>query len=75
MKASLRAIRVNCGLSIEEAAKRIGISTSTLRKYENYEEFPYPDEALKIMEVYELDSIEQILFYNKKILIEKKGNV
>ena len=34
-KVSLRAARVNAGLTREEAAKRLGISKTTLQSYEN----------------------------------------
>lgn len=34
-KITLRAARVNAGLGIDEAAERIGVSSSTLRNWES----------------------------------------
>lgn len=46
---TLRALRVNLGLSLEEASTQIGISKDTLSRYERGES--YPDVlALKRME-------------------------
>lgn len=35
MKISIAAARVNAGLNINEAAKKLGVATSTLSSYEN----------------------------------------
>lgn len=40
MKLSLKAIRANMNLTLEEASKMIGISTDTLSKYERGITFP-----------------------------------
>ena len=39
-KYSLKAIRVNAGLTMKEASERIGISVVTLRNYEKYKTIP-----------------------------------
>lgn len=39
-KLTLRAIRVNCGLSLEEASIKIGISKDTLSNYERGNTYP-----------------------------------
>lgn len=71
MRATLRAIRVNRRISIEDAAKKIGIPVSLLRKYEKCEESPYLDDVFKIMKVYNIESINQIIFDNKSVEIRK----
>lgn len=40
MKLTLRAIRINNGWTIEEMAKKIGVSIDTLRNYEIYKTYP-----------------------------------
>ncbi len=37
---SLRAARVNAELTLEEVSSKVGISTTTLSKWENYLTFP-----------------------------------
>ena len=37
---TLRAARVNAGLTLEEVSAKIGISVPTLSKWENYRTFP-----------------------------------
>lgn len=58
---SMKAARVNAGLSQEEAAKRLGISKSTLQKYEAGNTVPDILTARKIGEVYEFP-IDYIFF-------------
>lgn len=40
MKISLRALRVNAGLTLKEVSKKLNISTETLRSYENQKTYP-----------------------------------
>ena len=40
MKVTLRALRVNLGLTQPEMAKLIGVSKDTWYNYENYKTFP-----------------------------------
>lgn len=40
MRLTLRAIRINNGWTIEEMAKKIGVSVDTLRNYEIYKTYP-----------------------------------
>lgn len=53
MPLTLKAIRVNKGLSQEEASKLIGISKDTLCNYERGITFPDVPTLKKIEEVYE----------------------
>lgn len=55
MKVTLKAARINKGLSQEEAAKKIGVSVDTLSNYERG--FTYPDIPIlkEIEKVYEVE--------------------
>ncbi len=65
MKTTLKVHRVNRGISIEDAAEALGISVEQLRKYEAYEEYPDWDMIFKMMELYNIESIDEIIFRNK----------
>lgn len=65
MKTTLKVHRVNRGISIEDAADALGISVEQLRKYESYEEVPDWEMVFKIMELYHIESIDEIIFHNK----------
>lgn len=60
-KITLKAARVNAGLSQEEAAKKIGIATSTLRNWEAGKTFPNQPKIEKMCEVYGISF--DILFF------------
>lgn len=51
-KATLKAIRVNLGLTQEEAAKKIGINKETLSRYECGKSFPDVPIIKRIEQVY-----------------------
>lgn len=55
MKVTLKAARINKGLSQEEAAKQIGVSVDTLGNYERG--ITYPDIPIlkKIEKTYEIE--------------------
>lgn len=52
VKISVRAARVNVGLSQKEAADYIGVSTKTLSNWENGITFPSADKIPAICELY-----------------------
>ena len=52
VKISIRAARVNVGLSQKDAADRIGVSTKTLGSWENGITFPPADKIPVICELY-----------------------
>ena len=60
-KMTLKALRVNNGLSQESAAKKLGVSPATLSKWENAKSFP---DAIKIGKIEELyrTSYNDIIF-------------
>ena len=52
MKISLRALRINAGLTLKEASKQLSISSETLRSYENKKTFPDFKRLSKILSLY-----------------------
>lgn len=52
MQLTLKAARVQAGLTQKEAAKKIGISPDTLYNYENQKSFPDIPVLKKIEQVY-----------------------
>ena len=61
VQISIRAARVNMGLSQKEAADRIGISTKTLSNWENGVTFPPADKIPVICDLYGV-SYDQLNF-------------
>ena len=60
-KITLKAARVNAGLSQEEAAKQIGVAASTLRNWEAGKTFPTQPKIEKMCEVYDISF--DVLFF------------
>ena len=58
---TLKAVRINRGLKVKEASKKIGVSEGTLRNYENFKTIPNGKILAKIVEVYEVDFKDVIL--------------
>lgn len=52
-KATLKALRINKGLTLEQASKKLGINIVTLSSYENAKTFPDVQTVNKILELYE----------------------
>ncbi|MDO4963005.1 MAG: helix-turn-helix transcriptional regulator [bacterium] len=52
MKITLRALRVNAGFTIKEASYRLGISSVTLRSYENKKTKPNIDLLNRMLKLY-----------------------
>lgn len=63
---SLKAIRINLGLTLDEAAKEIGVSKYTLYNYEHFKTVPSTDRIKKIMQVYNVSYNEIRFLPNKK---------
>ena len=55
MKITLKALRINSKLTLEEASKKIGISRETLRSYETFKTAPDLKLLPKILKVYNAD--------------------
>lgn len=64
MPISLKAARVNCGLTQKEAAEKLEISRNTLIKWENGNSSPRVDQLSGICRLYGL-SPDEILFCPK----------
>lgn len=62
---TLKAARVNAGLTQAEAAKKIGVSVSTLKNWEKGVTFPKQPHILKICEVYGIQYDH--IFFDQKI--------
>ena len=60
-KYSLKAIRVNAGLTMKEASEKIGISVVTLRNYEKYKTVPNIKIIQKMLGIYKV-TIDEINF-------------
>lgn len=54
-KATLKALRINKGLTLEQAAKELGINIVTLSSYENAKTFPDVPTINKMLDLYETD--------------------
>lgn len=67
---SLKALRTEKGLTMDQAAKKIGISKYTLYNYEHFKTQPSPAIIDKISEVYNV-SYDAIRFHPTKEEIKK----
>ncbi len=74
-KLTLKAIRVNLGLSLDEASTRIGVSKDTLSNYERG--YTYPDVPIikRIEDVYNIsyDKINFLIENTDEIVKNEKG--
>lgn len=61
MPFTMKAARVNAGLTQEEAAKKLEVSKATLLGYENGKTVPRIDFAQKMAKLYQL-SVDEIIF-------------
>lgn len=52
MKISLRALRINAGLTLKQACSKLNISTETLRSYENNRTHPDFKRLSEILNLY-----------------------
>ena len=68
---SLKAVRTNLGLTLEEASKLIGISKYTLFNYEHYKTVPNAENIRKIERAYDINYNELRFVPNEK---EKSKN-
>jgi DNA-binding XRE family transcriptional regulator len=64
MAITMKAARVNAGLTQEEAAKKLDISKATLLGYENGRTIPKVDVAQKMATLYRL-TVNDIIFFEK----------
>ena len=65
MKMTLKAARVNAGLTQEEAAKSIGVTKNTIYRWEIGVSSPPFKRLHTICEVYGVDSLDDLIFLPK----------
>lgn len=65
MKITLKAARINKGLSTEEVAKQIGVSSRTLQNWEKGNTFPDATQIEKIINLYHI-CYDDIIFLPSK---------
>lgn len=65
MAITLKAARVNCNLTQEQAAKLIGVSKSMLSKWEKGTHFPSVKRIARITEVYHV-KYDDLIFLPKE---------
>lgn len=63
---SLKAVRTNLGLTLEEASKLIGISKYTLFNYEHYKTVPNGINIKRIEDAYDINYNELRFVPNEK---------
>lgn len=64
-KMTLRALRVNSGLTQAEAAAQLGVSTDTLANWEAGKTYPDVRQLRKIEELYNIEYSGINFFYNE----------
>lgn len=64
-KMTLKALRVNLGLTQAEAAGKLGVSVETLANWENGKTYPDVRNLRKIEELYKVDYSSINFFYNE----------
>ena len=72
MGMTLKAARINCGLTQIEAAKEIGVSKATLSNWERGICFPNANCIKRIEEVYQTQYDNLIFLHNKNALSVKR---
>ena len=63
IQITLKAARINAGLTLKEASERLDINMSTLRSWEDLTTFPNAKQIKKIEEVYNMP-YDNIKFFN-----------
>lgn len=66
MQITMRAARINVGLTQEEASKQLGISENTLRNWESGKSAPRASKIPDICRLYKC-SIENIIFFENNM--------
>jgi hypothetical protein len=72
-RISLKAVRVNAGLSQKIAAAALAISPATLHSYENGHTVPDWDMVHRIEELYKFPA--EFIFFGKSSLKARKSNL
>lgn len=72
MKISLKAARVNAGMTQAVAASNIGVSLSTIKLWEAGKTFPSQPMIEKMCEVYDVQ-YDQLKFFCPKVSLKLTG--
>ena len=70
MKITLKAARVNAGLTLESAAKDLGISKNTLISYEKYRTMPDMEMGTAMASLYGF-SVNDLIFLPRNCALSK----
>lgn len=73
MALTLKALRVNQGLTQIQAADLLGVTKETLSRWERAASFPNVPQINKIEELYKV-SYNDIIFLPKDVALSEKGN-
>jgi transcriptional regulator with XRE-family HTH domain len=73
MAITLKAARVNAGLTQKEAASKLGISRGTLASYEQYRTKPDIEMAQRIADLYGT-TVDGIIFLPNDCALSTEGN-
>ena len=71
-KFTLKAARVNVGLTQANAAKELNVSNKTLGRWEKGETLPKPEQIPLICALYNL-SYDEIIFFNPQLRFKRNG--
>lgn len=72
MKWTLKAIRINLGLTQMKMAEKLGVSKETYLNYENYKTYPDVNIVKKIIEISKVDFNDIIFLPNNYAKSEKE---
>lgn len=72
MKWTLKAIRINLGLTQMQMAEKLGVSKETYLNYENYKTYPDVNIVKKIIKISKVDFNDIIFLPNKYAKSEEK---
>ena len=84
MKISLRALRINAGLTLKQACSKLGISTETLRNYEHNKTHPDFKRLSEILSLYNVkygdvvysdESLKEIHYEKEKEIENEREDI
>lgn len=73
-KITLKAARVNAGLTQSEAADEIGVSVATIQNWENGASVPSWDKVMEIERVYQWPA-DSIIFLRKTLALSELDSI
>lgn len=67
MVLTLKAARINAGLTQKEAAKALGVTDITLHNWEKGNRIPNTKNVIKIMKLYNIESFNDLIFIEQEL--------